>query len=641
MRFLEKGHAICYPSGCIVTSFRFSPRPNRAHEISWQEWGVEAFDEARASDKPVLLSISAVWCHWCHVMDETSFSDTEVISLINQHYIPIRVDNDQRPDINARYNRGGWPSIAFLTPCGDVITGATYMPPQQLRTALAQVSACYKTQKSALSDRAAALRDRRQGKVALASAGAHVDASIVDNVLKAVVDAYDPRYGGFGSAPKFPMVSAVELLLHAYQSTGEARYLKMVQNTLDHMMGSGLYDHEEGGFFRYSTTRDWSVPHFEKMLEDNVGLLRLYLRSYLVTGHEEYAGVASRITDYLNGHLYDDASGAFYGSQDADEEYYRLPVAQRLKQAPPGVDQVFYTGLNAAVASTYMEAAWLLDRPELKVVAIGTLDLLLGRCQGKPLSHGYFAEGGEGVHALVADYGCLVMALMDGYRETGRQRYLDEAQRMGREMTDTFWDAQSGGFFDIPEDPHAIGAMKVRDKPMVSNVPAIEAITGLLRSTLKEEYRQVAETALSAFVPVHEEHGEAASAYALAVDRFLYEPVEVSVVGVRGSAETNALLTAAATIPYPHTAVRYIDSGDEDRLSAEGYWPSNEPQAYVCLDTVCLPPIGNPQVLQETVIEFLSSRTEGQGSILQAIGDLEQTAEAGITICTPLIGSET
>ena len=602
-----------------MVSFRFSPRPNRAHEIEWQEWDEAAFAKAQAEDKPVLLSISAVWCHWCHVMDETSFSDPEVIGLINQHFIPVRVDNDQRPDINSRYNMGGWPTIAFLTPHGDVITGATYMAPQQLSGALMQVSGVYRQQKEALLQRAQEVQQKRLEKAALASAGQNVDASIVDTVVQAVVDAYDAQHGGFGTAPKFPMASAVELLLHMHLSTGDDGYRLMAEKSLNGMMNGGLYDHEEGGFFRYSTTRDWSVPHFEKMLEDNVGLLNLYLRSNMATGKAEHAGVASRIVDYLSGRLYDSASGAFYGSQDADEEYYGLPLAQRRELSSPGVDQVFYTGLNAAVASAYLEASWVLNKPELADAALRTLEFFLEQSRGKPLHHSYFPNGEAGIPALLPDYARLVIALVSAYDQTSSPRYLEEAQRFAGEMIETFWDKQGGGFFDIPEDPQATGSLRVRDKSITDNVPAVEAMTRLFNATLKEEYHKAAETSLSAFVPVYQEDGETAAGYALAVHRFLYSPVEVSVVGAAGGPDTKALLRAAATIPYPHTAIKLIDAGDEERLALSGYSPADEARAYVCLDTVCLAPISDPEALHRAVADFLGSRSQGIESIFRSI----------------------
>ena len=605
-----------------MSGISFSPRPNRAHEINWQEWDEAAFEKAQAEDKLILLSISAVWCHWCHVMDETSYSDPDVISLINENFVPVRVDNDQRPDINSRYNMGGWPSTAFLTPYGDVVTGATYMAPKQLKGALHQVSEYYNKQRGTLLQRAEEIRSKREDKAALAMSGQEIDASIVDTVSRAVVESYDPQHGGFGNQPKFPMSPAVELLLNMYQSTGDASYRLMMERTLDNMMNGGLYDHEEDGFFRYSTTRDWSVPHYEKMLEDNVGLLRLYLHSYLVTGNEAYASVASQTVDYLNSHLYDGTSGAFYGSQDADEEYYSHPIAERRKLRAPEVDPVFYTSMNASVASAYLEAAWVLNRPSLADVGLKTVDYLLKRCQKNSLCRSYSSDGEASIPALLADYAHLVIALMDAYDRASSPRYLDEAQRLAGEMRDIFWDKHSGGFFDVPQDPQALGTLKVRDKPIIDNVPAIEALVRLFNSTLDEEYRKTADTAISAFVPVYQEYREAAASYALAVHRFLYSPVEVMVVGSPGDAATRALITAAANIPYPHIAIKYMDSGDQERLAEAGYWPSSESQAYVCLETLCLAPVNDPETLHQTVLEFLESRTQGTGSIIQAIGNL-------------------
>jgi uncharacterized protein YyaL (SSP411 family) len=617
-----------------MSNIRFSPRPNRAHEINWQEWGEAAFEQAQEQDKPILLSISAVWCHWCHVMDETSYSDPEVIRLINQRFMPIRVDNDQRPDINSRYNMGGWPTTAFLTPYGDVIAGATYLPPQQLGPALEQVSDTYKQQRETLLRRGEELRAKRQEKADLASSpqasDQDIDESIVDNVLQIVVDAYDEEYGGFGSQPKFPMSSAVELLLHTYQYTGNNKYRLMAEKTLDSMMTGGMYDHQEEGFFRYSTTRDWSIPHFEKMLEDNVGLLRLYLMGHLVTGREEYAGVASRIVEYLDSYLYDPASGAFYGSQDADEEYYALSLEQRREQAAPGIDRVFYTHMNAALASAYLWASWALNRPDLRDTGMKTLEYLLEKSAEGHLRHSYSVDGEAGIPALLIDYANLVTALVDAYDLTSSPRYLDKAQSFAGEMMDIFGDSPLGdskcaGFFDVPADPHAQGILSVRDKPMSDNVPAIEAMIKIFNLTFKDGYREAAGKALRTFVSAYQDYNEAAAGYALAVHRLLNQPVEVSVVGEAGSPSAKAILTAAATIPYPHTAIKFIDSSDEDRLAATGYWAGQEAQAYVCLETVCLPPVSDPHALHSTVTEFLESRTQGMGGgIFQNILDLGQ-----------------
>src|SRR4029079_13429867 len=186
------------------TQFHSSPRPNRASEIAWNQWSHEAFERAQRDDKPVLLGISAVWCHWCHVMDETSYSDSDVIQLINERFVAIRVDNDQRPDINARYNMGGWPTTAFLTPAGEVMAGMTYIPPDQMRDVLNQVSAYYKDNKASIEEKIAQLTENRERAAAPDDGGEDaLSDQILRDVLHAAQDGYDPVFGGFGNEPKF------------------------------------------------------------------------------------------------------------------------------------------------------------------------------------------------------------------------------------------------------------------------------------------------------------------------------------------------------------------------------------------------------------------------------------------------------
>ncbi len=298
--------------------FHFSPRPNRAHEIKWRPWSEKAFGEAVTLDRPILLSISAVWCHWCHVMDETTYSNAGVIDLINREYLPIRVDNDLRPDVNQRYNMGGWPTTAFLTSSGELLTGATYLPPDQMADALSKVAGYYHSHQPEIADRVLETK-KRAGSLVARSAGT-LDNSLVDEVLDAVKNAYDAEYGGFGSAPKFPQTDAILLLL------------------------------VEGGFFRYSTTQDWSVPHFEKMLEDHAGLVDAVALAGLRTELDETTGYLDRI-------LRDPATGLYAGSQDADEHYYSLDAGARARETAPYVDRRVYTSWNAALAISYLDAA--------------------------------------------------------------------------------------------------------------------------------------------------------------------------------------------------------------------------------------------------------------------------------------------
>src|SRR5437868_2078756 len=229
--------------------FHFSPRPNRAAEINWHAWSPEAFDEARQTGRPILLSISAVWCHWCNVMDETTYSHPSVIDLINREYVPVRVDNDLRPDINNRYNMGGWPTTAFLTPRGDILTGATYLPPDQMLGALRRVRDFYRGNKPQVV--AAVLDARKKAGSVIASSAGSLDPRLVDAVLSAVENGYDGTYGGFGAAPKFPQTESLALLAEQSLRRGEPQLMEMARFTLSALAGGGSYDQVVGGLSGY------------------------------------------------------------------------------------------------------------------------------------------------------------------------------------------------------------------------------------------------------------------------------------------------------------------------------------------------------------------------------------------------------
>src|SRR5207245_8646472 len=259
-------------------TFRFSPRPNRAAEIGWRPWGGKAFQEAQVADKPVLLAISAVWCHWCHVMDETSYSDPEVIRLINERYVPIRVDNDERPDVHPRYNMGGWPTTAFLTPDGEILNGATYIPPDAMRHYVAEVADVWRDKRADLEPRLREMKEHAAHETA--QRPGDLDRSIVDAIAALIRGQYDPEFGGFGREPKFPQPKLLRFLLDEYRRSAGDDVATMLHKTLGAMASGGMYDPLEGGFFRYSTTRAWGVPHFEKMLEDTAELLWLYSETH-------------------------------------------------------------------------------------------------------------------------------------------------------------------------------------------------------------------------------------------------------------------------------------------------------------------------------------------------------------------------
>jgi uncharacterized protein YyaL (SSP411 family) len=303
-----------------------------AHQpVQWNEWGDEAFEKAGRENKPILLDIGAVWCHWCHVMDRESYENEEIARLINEHYVPVKVDRDERPDIDARYQlavsaltgQGGWPLTAFLTPEGRPFYGGTYFPPDDLhgrpgmKRVLSSIAENYKTHQaeifSSADQIAAALAGVENSEKNSGKAGRET----ADAIISSIGRAFDPQHGGFGTAPKFPHPGAIDLLLDAYADSKQAWLLSAVTTTLEAMARGGVYDHLGGGFHRYSVDEHWTVPHFEKMSYDNAGLLGNYLRAYQVTRSEFFRetalGIVSFVETVLTG-----PEGGFCASQDAD-----------------------------------------------------------------------------------------------------------------------------------------------------------------------------------------------------------------------------------------------------------------------------------------------------------------------------------
>jgi uncharacterized protein YyaL (SSP411 family) len=299
--------------------------------IHWHEWGEEAFAKARAENKPVLLDIGAVWCHWCHVMDRESYDDPAIAEIVNQHFIAVKVDRDERPDIDSRYQlavsavsgQGGWPLTAFLTPDGKPFYGGTYFPPQDhygrpsFQRVLLSISNAYREKNSDVTEQARLVEAAIAQSESPAGKG-NVSLQIVDGIVQSALKMFDETHGGFGHAPKFFHPGVIDLLLDRYVRTGEEELLNLVTFTLTKMAAGGVYDQLAGGFHRYSVDERWIVPHFEKMSYDNSELLKNYVHAYQVTGDEAFAAVAKDILRWMDEWLSDRKRGGFYASQDAD-----------------------------------------------------------------------------------------------------------------------------------------------------------------------------------------------------------------------------------------------------------------------------------------------------------------------------------
>jgi uncharacterized protein len=308
-----------------------------AHQpIDWHEWGDAAFERAKAEGKPILLDIGAVWCHWCHVIDRESYENVEIAKIINEHFVPVKVDRDERPDVDSRYQsaisaisgQGGWPLTGFLLPDGKPFFGGTYFPPEDqmgrpgFRRVLLAVADSYRNKRSELERAANSLSDAVAQAEAFAGARAEFDPGVVDAQIKSITQLFDIKNGGFGRAPKFPHASAIDLLLERYQQTKEKHLLAMVETTLEKMARGGVYDQLAGGFHRYSVDERWLVPHFEKMSYDNSELLKNYLHAAQVSEKQDweasFSEVAERIAIWVLTDLSDQENGGFYASQDAD-----------------------------------------------------------------------------------------------------------------------------------------------------------------------------------------------------------------------------------------------------------------------------------------------------------------------------------
>ncbi len=299
--------------------------------VHWFQWGADAFQAAQQQDKPILLDIGAVWCHWCHVIDRESYDNPEIAEIINKYFIAVKVDRDQRPDIDARYQKavqaisgqGGWPLTAFLTPRGEVFFGGTYFPPDEkfgrpgMKQLLPQVAKYYQKNRDEVQQSVAEIRNALAHTAQTHQSG-NLTPALLDSLDESIIRSFDSENGGFGTQPKFPSTPALEFALYRWQKEGNSTLGKVVTKTLMAMANSGIHDQLGGAFHRYSVDAEWHVPHFEVMSYVNSEMLRLYLRDYQISGNQYFRQVAEHLIDYVLTKGVDTTAGGFYASQDAD-----------------------------------------------------------------------------------------------------------------------------------------------------------------------------------------------------------------------------------------------------------------------------------------------------------------------------------
>ncbi len=486
--------------------------------VKWYEWGKEAFEKAEIEGKPVLLTLTATWCHWCHVHDKENYSDKEVADFINNHFIPIKVDIDQRPDIKERYNLGGFPTIAFLNWYGESMGGGTYQPKDQFMNSLHAFLTLYKTNLGEKKFNAKSFSKRISAKnESQKRCLIELDKKAVNHEAGFILSAFDPANGGFGTAPKFPMTDAIDFCFDMYSVNIDAKFMNIIKKTLDGM--KPLMDEVEGGFFRYSTSKDWSEPHYEKMLETNAGLLSNYARGFKATENPTYKKVITKILSYVNNNLLEEGK-AFYGSQDADETYYNTSMAGRKRLTAPAIDKTFYVDWNAKMISAYLEASEIMKDEVPKQLALNAIHFIMKNCYDKQKGMFHMHRLTKENPGNLADNAYMIKALLDAHKATSIAKYLEAAERLMSIVVKSF-SGKTFGFFDRIAYSDDIGSLNIDAKPLAENSVMAMNLIRLSKLLGKEEYKELARKTLLSVSCDYEEYGIHGAIFGKAVKMYL------------------------------------------------------------------------------------------------------------------------
>jgi uncharacterized protein YyaL (SSP411 family) len=425
--------------------------------VAWYPWGPEALERARSEDKPILLSVGYAACHWCHVMERECFENEEIAALMNAHFVCVKVDREERPDIDEIYmsatvaltGSGGWPMTVFLTPEQQPFFAGTYFPAESrdgmigFRTLLGRLRDAWRSERELLLERASELTGYLRDQAAPQQARAIGD-EVFAAALADLAEDFDPEYGGFGKAPKFPPCAALSLLLRAYRRTGDAQFLQMVERTLDGMKNGGIYDHLAGGFARYSTDERWLVPHFEKMLYDNAQLASVYLEAFQVTGSPEYERVARETLDYVKRDM-QAPEGGYYSSTDADSEgeegkFFVFTPEQVHRVLEPRVAQLFCSYYDVTPTGNWEHGQSVLNTPRRfeQVAASVGLNASDARALLELGRQRIYQLRLQRVPPLLDDKvlaswnGLMIGAMAEGARVLGQESYFVSAERAAR-----------------------------------------------------------------------------------------------------------------------------------------------------------------------------------------------------------------
>jgi uncharacterized protein YyaL (SSP411 family) len=604
--------------------------------VDWYPWGEEALSLARGEDRPILLSIGYAACHWCHVMEHESFEDAETAALMNEHFVSVKVDREERPDIDAVYmdavvaltGHGGWPMTVFLTPEGEPFFGGTYFPPAprhglpSFRQVLEAVAQAYRERRGEVAQSARQLVAAVRDSAELAPSNEPLTDSVLGDAARNLQRIFDPRWGGFGGAPKFPPASTLEFLLRR----GE---LDPATRTLDAMAAGGMYDLVGGGFHRYSVDERWLVPHFEKMLYDNALLVPAYLHAWVVTGEERYRRVAEETCEYL---LRDLAlpGGGFASSQDADTDgvegltytwtaeegvpaellepfehgrsiirgqldpALRSRLLEERSQRPqPARDDKAIAAWNGLALAALAEAGRRLSSEELLQAAAQLGAFLLGELSG-PDGRLFrtWRNGRASIPGYLEDYADVAHGLIELHVATGDLRWLEEANRLARLAVELFADETRGGFYMTAHDSEQLVARKkdLDDNPVPSGNSMLAHV--LLRLSRIYGDDELERQAVGVLRLMHTALGRVPSAFGwalCALDLYLSPPRELAIIGTPDDE-----LARVALAPFEPNAVVAFGPSEEVPLLAGKARVDGKPTLYVCERFACQAPVTDP-----------------------------------------------
>ncbi len=599
--------------------------------VDWYPWGEEALARAREEDKPILLSVGYAACHWCHVMAHESFEDETTAALLNEQFVAVKVDREERPDVDSVYmdavvsltGHGGWPMTVFLTPTGEPFFGGTYYPPEP-RHGLPSFAQLLQAVAEAWRDRRGDI-ERDAGTITAqlrrAAEPSHepLTSSLLTDAVRGLRRQFDPVWGGFGKAPKFPPASALEFLLRR----GE---LEPVTKTLDAMALGGMYDLVGGGFHRYSVDREWLVPHFEKMLYDNALLVPAYLHGWVVTGSDRYREIVEESLDYMLRELRL-PEGGFASAQDADTdgvegltytwtegddvprellqpfEHGRFIIrgeldretrarlfAERELRPKPLRDDKAIASWNGLALAALAESGRRLERADYLDAARALAEFLLGSLSTSEGRLFRSWRAGQARHAgVLEDYADVANGLYELHVATGELRWLEESRRLALLAVELFADEERGGFFLTPRDGEQLVARRkdFDDHPTPSGNSMLAYV--LLRLARLWGDAELERRAVGVFRLVAGLFPQAPSAFGHALnalDLYFSPPREVAVIG-----GPDTEVARAALAPFdPNTVVAFGPSEDVPLLQGKDF-VEGRPAVYVCENFACQAPI--------------------------------------------------